>query len=160
MAIPYNLIHNLENEYGTLSLVPDNNLTLKSIQKSLYNNEEEIIDAKIIALINDGYSISEIATELNFSQNKIRSAVNRLGLEVKPYFKYVAINQKTGQKIYSKNFSKYRGITHQPLQFISSARLYLDKKGYYLRKFRKIVRFKNLKSGDKYFCKNKLYTKE
>ncbi|MCT6889065.1 MAG: hypothetical protein M3Z87_05275, partial [Lactobacillus sp.] len=109
---------------------------------------------------NDGYSISEIATELNFSQNKIRSAVNRLGLEVKPYFKYVAINRKTGQKIYSKNFSKYRVITHQPLQFISSARLYLDKKGYYLRKFRKIVRFKNLKSGDKYFCKNKLYTKE
>ena len=71
MAIPYNLIHSLENEYGTLSLVPDNNLTLKSIQKSLYNNEEEIIDAKITALINDGYSISEIATKLNFS--KIRS---------------------------------------------------------------------------------------
>lgn len=98
MAIPYNLIHNLENEYGTLSLVPDNNLTLKSIQKSLYNNEEEIIDAKITTLINDGYSINEVATELNFSQNKIRSAVNRLGLEVKPYFKYVAINRKTGQK--------------------------------------------------------------
>ncbi|MEB3364997.1 hypothetical protein SDC49_20060 [Lactobacillus sp. R2/2] len=98
MAIPYNLIHNLENEYGTLSLVPDNNLTLKSIQKSLYNNEEKIIDAKITTLINDGYSISEIATELNFSQNKIRSAVNRLGLEVKPYFKYVAINRKTRTK--------------------------------------------------------------
>ena len=160
MAIPYNLIHALENEYGTLSLVPDNNLTLKSIQKSLYDNEEEIIDAKITALINEGYSISEIATELNFSQNKIRSAVKRLGIEVKPYFKYVAINQKTGQKIYSKNFSKYRVITHQPLKFITSARFYLDKKGYYLRKFRKIVRFKNLKSGDKYFCKNKIYTKE
>ena len=160
MAIPYNLIHSLENEYGTLALVPENNLTLKSIQKTLYDNEEEIIDAKITTLINDGYSISEIATELNFSQNKIRSAVNRLGLEVKPYFKYVAINRKTGQKIYSKNFSKYRVITHQPLQFISSARLYLNKKGYYLRKFRKIVRFKKLKSGDKYFCKNKLYTKE
>ncbi|MEB3365061.1 hypothetical protein SDC49_20415 [Lactobacillus sp. R2/2] len=98
MAIPYNLIHNLENEYGTLSLVPDNNLTLKSIQKSLYDNKEEIIDAKITTLINEGYSIKEVATELNFSQNKIRSAVNRLGLEVKPYFKYVAINLKTGQK--------------------------------------------------------------
>ena len=72
----------------------------------------------------------------------------------------MAINRKTGQKIYSKNFSKYRVITHQSLQFIKSARFYLDKKGYYLRKFRKIVRFKNLKPGDKYFCKNKLYTKQ
>lgn len=159
MAIPYNLIHNLENEYGTLSLVPDNNLTLKSIQKSLYNNEKEIIDAKITTLINDGYSINEIATELNFSQNKIRSAVNRLGLEVKPCFRYVAINRKNGQKIYSKYFNKYRKITHQPLKFFDSAKLYLNKKGYDFKKLRYAIRFSGLNIGDQYLDKNNIYTK-
>ncbi|KGG55167.1 hypothetical protein [Lactobacillus sp. wkB10] len=65
------------------------NLTLTSIQRSLNNNEEEIVDAKITALINNGYSFNKAATEFNFSQNKIRLTFNPLGLEGKTVFRYV-----------------------------------------------------------------------
>uniref|UniRef100_UPI0025CFBE47 hypothetical protein n=1 Tax=uncultured Lactobacillus sp. TaxID=153152 RepID=UPI0025CFBE47 len=100
MDIPYNLIHKLEDEYGSLALVPDNNLVLKNIRKDFYESEKRPVEIEVTKLVNSGYSVSEIAIKLNFSQSKIKSLVKQLGLEVKPYFKYVAINRKNGQKIY------------------------------------------------------------
>lgn len=159
MDIPYDLIHELEDQYGNLSLVPENNLILENIHKLFYENEEKLTEINVKKLVKSGYSISEIAIKLNYSQNKIKSTVNRLGLTVRPYFKYVAISRKTGQKIYSRYFSKYRIITHQTLNFIESAKFYLNKEGYYLKKFNSVVRFPELDPGDQYFYKNKLYTK-
>lgn len=159
MDIPYDLIHKLEDEYGSLALVPDNNLVLKNIRKDFYEGEKRPVEIEVTNLVNSGYSVSEIAIKLNFSQSKTRKLIRQLGLKIKPCFRYVAIKRKNGQKIYSKYFNKYRKITHQSLKFFDSAKFYLNEKGYDFKRLRYAIRFSELNIGDQYLDKNNIYTK-
>ena len=166
MAIPYDLIHKLENQYGTMSNVPENSATLIKIRnifwenESLSNIENQLeLENKVIQYVSEGYNALDIAKKTNKGIRTIRGLINRLHLKLKPQFNYVAINKNTGQKIFSTSFKNYEAITKQRVKFADSAKIYLYKKGYVLREARGVYRWKKLKNGDQYFSGKELCTK-
>ena len=135
MDIPYDLIHKLENKYGTMSNVPENSATLIKIRnifwenESLSNIENQLeLENKVIQYVSEGYNALDIAKKTNKGIRTIRGLINRLHLKLKPQFNYVAINKNTGQKIFSTSFKNYEVITKQRVKFADSAKIYLYKK--------------------------------
>lgn len=166
MDIPYDLIHKLENKYGTMSNVPENNATLIKIRNILWENEslsnienQLELENKVIQYVSEGYNALDIAKKTNKGIRTIRGLIKRLNLKLKPQFNYVAINKDTGQKIFSSSFKNYEVITKQRVKFADSAKIYLYKKGYVLREARGVYRWKTLKNGDQYFSGKELCTK-
>ncbi|MCT6888814.1 MAG: hypothetical protein M3Z87_04005 [Lactobacillus sp.] len=67
MELPYNLIHQLENQFGSLTHVPESNLILKKIRQLIFAAEAEskrvslIKDEKLVSdMLNEGYGFDKI----------------------------------------------------------------------------------------------------
>ena len=65
-------IHLLEDEYGSVLYVPDDNLEFKQVQK-LLNVEEKLNYKRIDNLNRQGYSVSQIAQIVNRTRRTIYS---------------------------------------------------------------------------------------
>ena len=101
MDIPYDLIHKLENQYGTMSNVPENDplmielhqkIGIKNIKHTSHRKRYKrhyvphYYDDEIIELNKKGYSINEINYMTKRSNQTISNILHNFGLKTKdPY---------------------------------------------------------------------------
>ena len=102
-TIPFDLIHKLEEEKGSLSNVSDDDRNLAEIQRIANPSKDEAI----IELINSGYSVEETVMELNCIQAVVRKVIYDHGLILYPKFRYLMIDGY-GQSLYVANLRNLR----------------------------------------------------
>lgn len=164
MDIPYDLIHELEIQYGSISLVPESNSTLKEIRTTLHAKHKEVKydfseykKEQIISYIEDGYNITETAYLARVSGRRVRNTIEQNNLIVKPRFKYVAI--KDGVGIFSSGTEQYRFICRRSCNTFSYAKRYLHEKGYQLEKAESYYHWCDIKPNEQYIIDYGIYTK-
>lgn len=119
MNLPYNLIHQLENQFGSLTHVPESNLILKKIRQLIIAAEDEskrisqIKDEELTAdMLNEGYGFYEVLGQIRLSIKKVRYITKKLFIRAKPHFKYKVTVSKTRQLIYFGNYRNYSMLMH------------------------------------------------
>ena len=167
--IPYELIHQLEDQYGSLLLVPNDNLILQKIQNFFINfddgrserkaKKDTYLENKIVGLVEAGYLPGEIQSKLKVGVYRVRKVFHKYGLRSRPQFKYVAANMKTGQLIYAKSYAAYDIVTGHAGEYWTHAQRLLREAGYKSHKYKIVVRWSRLQPGDQYIIGKKIYTK-
>lgn len=166
MDIPYDLIHKLEDEYGSISNVSENNAILKSIRLKLhikhakrtnftYNDFKE---EKIIEYLKKGYSIYETAQLTQSSYAKVRKIKSNYKLKTLPRFKYVAIGNEF--KVYSLGLSKFKIMSLSCCSNFANTQKALRAMGYELKEAKGYFHWCNLKKDDHYIIDRNIYTKQ
>lgn len=169
MKIPYKLIHQLESQYGSLSLVPDNNYILQKIQNFFVNyndgraNRDSHYDLRLESEIIDwlelGYTQFEIQRNLKIPHYRIQRVMSKYGLTTKPRFKFVATEMATGKLIYSYSYHSYNCLIHHNCDYFERTQKLLRENGYKLEASDEIIRWSQLRPGDQYIDYKKLCTK-
>lgn len=166
MDIPYDLIHKLEDEYGSISNVSENNATLKSIRAKLHVHHpkhtiysfDDFKKNKIIYYLENGYGIREIAQLVNVSYSKVRKIMTSYNLKIKPKFKYVAIGEDF--KVYSLGLNQFKIISLSTCNNFSNTKKALKTMGYDLKEAKGFFHWCNLKKDDHYIIDKNIYTKQ
>lgn len=83
-------IHRLEDEYGSVLYVPDNNLDFKQVQK-LLNVTEKLNHKRIDNLNRFGYSVSQIAQIVNRTNRTVYTYLKHNNMRPKCSFKYLSL---------------------------------------------------------------------
>lgn len=166
MQLPYNLIHQLEEQFGTLAYVPESNSILKKIRQLIYAAEGEsrrisqINDEELtVDMLNEGYGFDEIVAQIGLPIKKVRYIAKKLHIKAKPHFKYRVTVIKTGQLIYSGNYRDYSILMHHGCDYYEYTRRYLDKEGYKLERLPEFMQWRKLSNGDEYISHRRIYTK-
>ena len=166
MQLPYNLIHQLEEQFGTLVYVPESNLILKKIRQLIYTAEGEskrisqIEDEELtVDMLNEGYGFDEIVAQIGLPIKKVRYIAKKLHIKARPHFKYRVTVIRTGQLIYSGNYRNYSILMYHGCDYYEYARHYLYMEGYKLERLSEFVPWRNFKNGDQYISHRKIYTK-
>ena len=87
-------IHKVEEEYGSLSRVPEDNLDLTAARNLLDEENENLteldaeLDIEILRLIKNGYPEKEILRKLEVSHSRVEKVKNLNHVAFKPIFKY------------------------------------------------------------------------
>lgn len=160
MKLPWDLIHKLDHDYEKWSDIPDDNQTLIRIQQITNSfNDSDLNEQKAIELLNAGYGRKEIVDNFGITKYYVDKVIEQHRAKQLPQFKYV-ITKKGQPRVFSPTYVSYETIIKARCYCYKTALKNLKKHGFCLRKARKIIRFKDLKSGDQYLFKNRLYTKE
>ena len=166
MELPYNLIHQLENQFGSLNHVPESNLILKKIRQLIFAAEAEskrvslIKDEKLVAdMLNEGYGFDEIVGQIGLPIKKVRYIAKKLHISAKPHFKYKVTVSKTGQLIYSGNYRNYGMLMHHGCDCFEYTRRYLKNEGYKLERLPELMPWRKLENGDQYISHRRIITK-
>lgn len=166
MRLPYDLIHQLEDRFGSLTRVPESNPILKRLRQLIYTADEEskrtslINDEELTAdMLKEGYCFDEIVTQIGLSIKKVRYIAKKLHIKAKPHFKYKVTVIKTGQLIYTGNYQNYRILMHHGCDYYEYTRRHLYKEGYKLERLPEYVSWRKLKNGDQYISHRKIFTK-
>lgn len=166
MDIPYDLIHKLEDEYGSLTLVPENNLVLNKLRQLLFVADEESKrkaqiedDDLTLDMLNEGYCFDEITYQIDVSIKKVRSIAQKFHIKAKPHFKYKVTIIKTGQLIYTNNYRNYSILMHHGCDYYEYTKRYLYSNGYKLERLPEFMPWRKLNNGDQYISHHKIYTK-
>lgn len=160
MKLPWDLIHKLDHDYEKWSDIPDDDQTLIRIQQITNPfSDSDINEQKAIELLNAGYGRKEIVNKFGITKYYVDKVIKQHRAKQLPQFRYVII--KKGQpRVFSPTYSSYETIIKARCYCCKTALSNLEKCGFHLRKARKIIRFKDLRNGDQYLFKNRLYTKE
>lgn len=166
MELPYNLIHQLENQFGSLTHVPESNLILKKIRQLIFAAEAEskrispIKDEELTAdMLNEGYGFDEIVAQIGLPIKRVRYIANKLHIRVKPHFKYKVTVSRTGQLIYTGNYRNYSILMPHGCDYYEYTKRCLNKEGYKLERLSEFVPWRNLNNGDQYISHRRIYTK-
>ncbi len=146
-------IQALEEKYGSLANVPEDNEKLMSLRKSFSGNYHDIPITKtlrrtmtensfhrikvaarnigeqgrqeIISLLKDGYTSTEISTVFGYNTSAISGVRNFYHIEVRPHFMYEL--QKDGKPVlYSQTIGQVRDFTnYQPIRTHYTAYRYI-----------------------------------
>ncbi|EEX26681.1 hypothetical protein [Lactobacillus jensenii] len=146
-------IQALEEKYGSLANVPEDNEKLMSLRKSFSGNYHDIPITKtlrrtmtensfhrikvaarnigeqgrqeIISLLKDGYTSTEISTVFGYNTSAISGVRNFYHIEVRPHFMYEL--QKDGKPVlYSQTIGQVRDFTnYQPIRTHYTAYKYI-----------------------------------
>lgn len=158
------LIHELEDQYGSLLQAPENNSNFVKIHKLVRADDpaanrmtHSSIEA-IIRLTKEGYPKSYVESAYRLSENDYYRLLSKYYLKPKPQFKYI-LYTPDGQEIYSPSLS---GLTVPLKMNVHSNRSAVKNKAKqlncYIKKSYKI--WKNVPDGVKYVLPNKqLYIK-
>lgn len=165
MDIPYDLIHELEAQYGTITLVSENNPILLKIRQKMHikNNKyafyefNEYKEHQIIYYITEGYGVNETANLINVSDNRVRNIIKKHKLIVKPRFKYVVT--KEGKKTFSTGLNQYKALCEFTCSDFSQTQKSLHKLGYELKQAAGHYHWCDIKPNDQYIIDYKVYTK-
>lgn len=166
MELPYNLIHQLENQFGSLTHVPESNLILKKIRQLIFAAEAEskrisvIKDEELtVDMLNEGYGFDEIVAQIGISIKRVRYMAQRLHIKAKPHFKYKVTVINTGQLIYTGNYRNYSILMQHGCDYYEYAKRYLNKEGYKLERLPVYMPWRKLNDGDQYILHRRIYTK-
>lgn len=166
MELPYNLIHQLENQFGSLNHVPESNSILKKIRQLIFAAEAEskrvslIEDEKLVAdMLNEGYGFDEIVSQIGLSIKRVRYIAQKMHIKAKPRFKYRVTVIKTGQLIYTGNYQNYSILMQHGCDYYEYTRHYLYIEGYKLERLPEFVPWRKLESGDQYISHRRIITK-
>lgn len=165
MDIPYDLIHELESQYGTITLVSENNPILLKIRQKMHIKSNkyafyefnEYKEHQIIDYINKGYGVNETANLINVSDNRVRNIIKKHKLIVKPRFKYVILKENT--KIYSTGIHQFKAFCHFTCNDFTHAKIALHKFGYELKQAAGHYHWCDIKPNDQYIIDYEVYTK-
>ena len=163
--IPYDLIHEIENKYGSISKTPKDDPTLAIIQKILafdWHNSTLKVQLRndIKELLDKGYLVKDVADELLVSINTVREAMRMFNMHTRPRFRYKVINLKTGESIYGNVCLDFSKLINVNCSSYKQTREYLFLEGYLLEKCDPQVLWGELKSGQKYYYEGKLLVKK
>ena len=163
--IPYDLINQLETNFGSLSNVPENNPILANIRKILefdrrsptlkVNLKEEIKE-----LLDKGYFIKDVADELSISTTTVRESMRMFNMQTKPRFRYKIVNQATGESIYGNVCQDFSRLINVNCSSFKLAKSYLSLEGYKLTKCDPRILWGELKKGQKYYQNGQLKVKK
>lgn len=166
MQLPYNLIHQLEEQFGTLAYVPESNLILKKIRQLIYTAEGEskrisqIKDEELtVDVLNEGYGFDEIVAQIGLPIKKVRYIAKKLHIQAKPHFKYKVTVSKTGQLIYSGNYRNYSILMHHGCDYFEYTKRHLKSEGYELERLPELMPWRKLENGDQYISHRRIITK-
>lgn len=166
MRLPYDLIHQLEDRFGSMALVPESNSVLKKLRQLIYGAEKEskrisiINDDELTAdMLNEGYGFDEIVGQIGLPIKKVRYIAKKLHISAKPHFKYKVTVSKTGQLIYSGNYRNYSMLMHHGCDYFEYTKRYLKSEGYELERLPELMPWRKLENGDQYISHRRIITK-
>ena len=163
--IPYDLINQLEADFGSLSNVPEDNPTLINIRKILsfedHNATKRIyLGSEINKLLDEGYFQAEIADKLMISVTTVRKSMRMFNMQTRPRFRYKAVNQATGESIYGNVYRDFSKLINVNCSSFKLAKSYLSLEGYKLTKCDPRILWGELKKGQKYYQNGQLKIKK
>lgn len=164
MKIPYDLIHKLEADYGSLDLVPDNNPILHQIHEQIGITARDNIDLTkyekvVIDFMKDGFNLHDIVAKTGMSFYLVRQIASNYDLQPKPKFRYVAVKDHE-PKIFSNGFENFQVIVESSCYSLTVAKIKLAFCGYHLYQARKAFLWRDLAWHDQYLIGDQLCQKE
>ena len=143
-------IHLLEDEYGSVLYVPDDNLEFKQVQK-LLNVEEKLNYKRIDNLNRFGYSVSQIAQIVNRTRRTIYSYLKHNSMRPKCSFKYQVTVPDLSHNIYTTSLINLANIIchTQSINLTKCAVKQLKTRGCLIKKSKSI--WCEIPNGD-YYC--------
>ena len=163
--IPYDLINQLETNFGSLSNVPENNPILANIRKILeFDRRSPTLKVhlreEIKELLDKGYFIKDVADELSISTTTVRESMRMFNMQTKPRFRYKIVNQATGESIYGNVCQDFSRLINVNCSSFKLAKSYLSLEGYKLTKCDPRILWGELKKGQKYYQNGQLKVKK
>lgn len=162
---PYDLIHQLETDFGSLSNVPEDNPILINIRKILEfdwhgSSLKVSLREDIQNLLDEGYLVREVADMLMVSTNTVRESMRMFNMKTRPRFRYKVVNQATGESIYGNVYQDFSRLINVNCSSFELAQSYLSLEGYKLTKCDPRVLWGELKKGQKYYQNGQLQVKK
>lgn len=162
---PYDLIHQLETDFGSLSNVPEDNPILANIRKILeFDRRSPTLKVnfkkEIKELLDKGYFIKDVADELSISTTTVRESMRMFNMQTRPRFRYKIVNQATGEIIYGSVCQDFGKLINVNCSSYKLAQDYLLLYGYKLTKCNPHVLWGELKKGQKYYQNGQLLVKK
>ena len=163
--IPYDLINQLETDFGSLSNVPEDNPILINIRKIL-SYEGHIVSKKVYLkceinkLLDEGYLPTEIADKLMITIGTVRKSMRMFNMHTRPRFRYKVVNLKTGESIYGNVCQDFSKLINANCSSFKQAQSYLLLEGYKLTKCDPRILWGELKKGQKYYQNGQLKVKK
>ena len=162
---PYDLIHQLETDFGSLSKVPEDNPILINIRKILsfegHNATKKIyLRSEINKLLDEGYLQAEIADKLMISVITVRKSMRMFNMHTRPRFRYKVVKLKTGESIYGNVCLDFSKLINLNCSSYKQARECLFLEGYLLTECNPRVLWGELKKGQKYYQDGQLRVKK
>lgn len=157
-AIPYTLLHNLEEKYGTVKNVPESNLTLQKIRKIIgfsthEDSKQAMYQDDIKYLLRQGYRPKEIADKLVVSQTTVRIVMRKNHYKVMPRFKYRLVNSRANFSFFANNQNELIEIINHSCRSLDECKNYAAIEGYRLDVRDSMFLWRDVKTGDQ-FCRN------
>lgn len=143
-------IHRLEDEYGSVLYVPDNNLDFKQVQK-LLNVTETLNHKRIDNLNRFGYSVSQMAQIVNRTSRTVYTYLKHNNMRPKCSFKYRVTMPGLSHNIYTTSLINLANIIchTQSINLTKCAVKQLKARGYLVKKIKSI--WCEIPNGD-YYC--------
>lgn len=162
---PYDLIHQLETDFGSLANVPEDNPTLINIRKILEfdwhgSSLKVSLREDIQNLLDEGYLVREVADMLTVSTNTVRESMRMFNMKTRPRFRYKVIKRSTGESIYGSVCQDFGKLINVNCSSYKLAQDYLLLYGYKLTKCNPHVLWGELKKGQKYYQNGQLLVKK
>lgn len=162
---PYDLIHQLETDFGSLSNVPEDNPILINIRKILefdwhVSSLKVSLREDIQKLLDEGYLVREVADMLMVSTNTVRESMRMFNMQTRPRFRYKIVKLNTGESIYGNVYQDFSRLINVNCSSFELAQSYLSLEGYKLTKCDPRVLWGELKKGQKYYQNGQLQVKK
>lgn len=161
----YDLIHQLETDFGSLSNVPEDNPILINIRKILefdwhVSSLKVSLREDIQNLLDEGYLVREVADMLTVSTNTVRESMRMFNMKTRPRFRYKVIKRSTGECIYGNVYQDFSRLINVNCSSFELAQSYLSLEGYKLIRCDPRVLWGELKKGQKYYQNGQLQVKK
>lgn len=163
-AIPYTLIHNLEEKYGTIKNVPESNSTLQKIRKIIGfsthdDSKQAIYRDDIRDLINQGFIPREISEKLMVCKTTVVKVAKKNHYHVKPRFRYKLINRRINAEIFVNNQKAISKLINHKCNSLDEIRNYAAIEGYQFIINDNMFLWKDVKTGDRFIFNGKMKVK-
>lgn len=162
---PYDLIHQLETDFGSLSNVPEDNPILINIRKILEFDWHGLslkvsLREDIQNLLDEGYLVREVADMLMISTNTVRESMRMFNMKTRPRFRYKVVKRSTGECIYGNVYQDFSRLINVNCSSFELAQSYLSLEGYRLTRCDPRILWGELKKGQKYYQNGQLLVKK
>lgn len=164
-AIPYTLLHILEEKYGSVKNVPESNRILQKIRKIIGfsthdDSKQAIYRDDIRELINQGFTIREIAMKLAIGETTVANVTKKNHYHVKPRFRYKLINRRINAEIFVNNQKAVSKLINHKCNSLDEIRNYAAIEGYQFIINDNMFIWKDLKTGDRFILNGKMKVKQ
>ena len=143
-------IHNLEDEYGSVLYVSNDNLELRQVHK-LLNVKEKLNHKRVYNLNKQGYSVSQIAQIVGNTSRTVYNYLENNHIRLKCSFKYRVTMPDLSHNIYTTSLINLAKIIcrAQSINVTKCAVKQLEARGYLIKKSNSI--WCEIPNGD-YYC--------